>query len=89
MAQPPPHSFAFHPGDFEEPDEENSGETERLVLEQSLFGAQGRAGAYCGSPKIPVNNQLVDLARVNAKEEARRQHNLDMETLLERTVARL
>ena len=34
------------------------------------------------APQNSRDNQLVDLARVNAKEEARRQHNLDMETLL-------
>ena len=85
MAQPPPRILLpFIPGDFEEPDEENSGETERLVLEQSL--SERREGPVrIVAPQNSRDNQLVDLARANAKEEARRQHNLDMETLLERT----
>lgn len=84
-AQPPPRVLLpFIPREFDEPDEENSGETERLVLEQSL--SERREGPVrIVAPQNSQDNQLVDLARANAKEEARRQHNLDMETLLERT----
>ena len=84
QAQPPPRILLpFIPVEFEEKDEENPEETRRQLLEQSLSERREGAVRIVG-PQNDRDNQLVDLARANAREEARRKRDLDINSLLER-----
>lgn len=83
-AQPPPRILLpFVPGEFDEENSEYGTGTERNLLEQSL--AERREGPVrIVAPQNSRDNQLVDLAQANAKEEARRRQDLDLETILAR-----
>lgn len=84
QAKPPPRILLpFIPAAFEEKEDDGQDGTFRQLLEQSL--AERREGTVrIVAPQNARDNQLVDLARCNAREEGRRKHDPDINSLLER-----
>lgn len=89
QAQPPPKILLpWLPKENFGDEEGEESEDDRTILEQALSEKRG-VPVHIVTPKTPEETQLIDLARANAREEARRRLNRNPAVLLEKVGAAL
>lgn len=85
VAQPPPRILLpwIPESSTEDDSSEESGALDKNILEQ-VFSDRRGAPVRIVAPRTPADRQLVELARANGREEAKRRQNQDPGVLLEK-----